>query len=140
METKIKSKIALLWEASKFALVGAAGTVTNLIVFFISGDLLGINANIASVLAFSFAVTQNYFGNKLWTFQSNTSSKFTISEYLKFVSVSLAGLAVNLVILNIILGIWKNIPLKVIAQLAGIGGGLVLNFIFSRLFVFKRKA
>lgn len=139
MEIKNKTKIVLLLQAFKFALVGAAGTITNLITFYISSDLLNININLASVMAFSIAVTQNFIGNKLWTFKSNQRFHFSVKEYFRFISASLVGLVVNLAILNFTLYIWIEIPLKVIAQLLGISFGLVFNFIFSKIFVFKTE-
>lgn len=122
----------------RFAIVGLLGTITNLLIFWIIVDLLKNSANFGSIIAFVFAVTQNYFLNHFWTFQEYSKRvKVSFKGYLKFVSFSLLGLGVNLLVLNLILH-FLSLPLKVIAQFAGILAGLIVNFLGSSKFVFKK--
>jgi putative flippase GtrA len=124
----------------KFGIVGIAGTLTNLIIFFILVDLLKFNATIVSIITFSIAVTQNYILNHVWTFHEITKDEnVSFTGYVKFVLTSLLGLAVNLIVLNIIIYFF-NIPLKVIAQGFGIFSGMIFNFIGSKFFVFRKKS
>lgn len=121
----------------RFSIVGFLGTITNLLIFWIIVDYLKKPANAGSIIAFIFAVTQNYFLNHFWSFQEYSKRlKPSFVGYFKFISVSLIGLGVNLVILNLIL-ILFYLPLKVIAQAIGILAGLIVNYLGSSKFVFK---
>jgi len=129
-----------LWQIFKFGLVGGLGTLTNLLLFYIGADRLGIEANIMTIVGFAVAVTQNYLLNHRFTFSKEMEGEpMSLRDYGKFVSVSLLGLAVNLIALNLVLFIWKDIPLQTIAQALGILAGMGVNFIGSKLFVFRKK-
>ena len=118
----------MLKKLLKFAVTGGLGTVTNLVLFFIFADKIGINPTFVSVFCFLIAGTQNYTLNHLWTFRAQEA---------KFLLASLVGLFVNLAVLNILLRVcdW---PYKVIPQAVGILCGMVFNFIASNFFVFKK--
>ena len=122
----------------RFGLVGILGTITNLIIFFIVGDLLKLNENLSAIISFAVAVTQNYMLNAIWTY-SDHDQKANIKSYLHFVAVSLVGLAVNLAILNLVLHIFPDLQWKTIAQALGIGTAFVLNFLGSHFLVFRKK-
>ncbi|MCX8058980.1 MAG: GtrA family protein [Spirochaetes bacterium] len=139
----------------KFGITGGLGTITNLVVFYITNYFLKINHLICSIIAFSIAVTQNYIINSLWTFslkkeklekinlngdqksyKINEEKKLSFQNYFKFVFVSLTGLLMNLLILFILVDIIK-FSYKIIAQAVGIIGGMILNYLGSHFIVFK---
>lgn len=121
----------------RFSITGGLGTITNLIIFYIICDIFKLPSNLGAIVAFLFAVTQNYFINHFWTFKNLSIFKSaSFIDYIKFVGISLIGLGINLIIMNLILYYYK-LPLKVIAQFFGIIGGLIFNFFGSKLFVFK---
>lgn len=130
----------------KFGITGCLGTITNLIIFYITNSILKINHIICSIISFSFAVTQNYFINSFWTFRAKNinedekffDSKISFKKYIKFVCVSLAGLIVNLLILFLMVDIFK-FNYKIIAQTFGILGGMIFNYLGSHFFVYKIK-
>lgn len=123
----------------KFLVVGGTGTVLNLALFYLLADRLAVNPTVASIISFVVAVSSNYVLNHLWTFRSQIDSEaLSVKRYLRFVSVSLAGLGVNLVVLNVVLWLFVP-PYKVIAQAAGIACGLVLNFAGSNYFAFRKS-
>ena len=84
----------------KFAVVGATGTVVNLVVLkstlFLWGSLVGDPTFaveiFASGLAFCVAVVNNYLLNRWWTFRA--TGNFAV-QALKFFVVSVAGLGLN---------------------------------------------
>ena len=125
-----------LW---RFAIVGGMGFLTNLSVFFITADLLLLEPNFCSVIAFAIAVTQNYIFNHLWSFKEHTNYGLNVRSYFQYVIVNILGLLVNLVILNLILIVF-NPPMKVIAQFFGIIVGFVVDYIGSKMFVFKKRS
>ena len=134
-------KIAELHENSllRFLFVGALGTIVNIIIFFIFADYLNINANISSIIAFLVAVTHNYLLNHIWSFKKYVNFQVNRKSYIKYVSVNIFGLIVNLIVLNLIL-VQFNPTTKATAQLFGVLAGTFFNFILSRFYVFNKKS
>ncbi len=123
----------------KFLIVGGLGTVTNLIIFFIFADVVKYNEVLISIIAFVISAVQNYILNHYWTFSVVTKgSRITFKGFLKFITVSLSALAVNLLVMKGLVTAF-DLPLKVIAQAAGIFCGTLVNYIGSKLFVFKES-
>jgi putative flippase GtrA len=130
----------------KFAIVGGAGTITNLAIFFFFADFLNFYPLFVSVLSFCVSVTQNYLFNAAWTFSDTTGRKrFSLRgvrfgrRYFLFVSSSLIGLGVNVAILYT-LSRFFSFPLKTIPQAIGILCGMVANFTLAKTVVFKEKS
>ncbi len=124
----------------KFAVVGATGTIVNLVV--LKATLLlwsrfaaetPFAAEIfASGLAFAVAVVNNYLLNRWWTFRSKGSMG---GEFAKFLTVSIAGLGLNELVFWACRG---QIGLGVIAsQLVAILCVLPFNFAFNKLWSFR---
>jgi putative flippase GtrA len=133
-------KIAELYENSllRFLFVGVLGTIVNIIIFFIFADYLNINANISSIIAFLVAVTHNYLLNHVWSFKKYVNFQVNRKSYIKYVSVNIFGLIVNLIVLNLIL-VQFNPTTKATAQLFGVLAGTFFNFILSRFYVFNKN-
>jgi putative flippase GtrA len=123
----------------KFALVGFLGTVTNLTIFYIFADIFSLWANAVAVIAFLVAGAQNYVLHHKWTFRKIMhGERLSFYGYIKFVVTTLFGLAINLIVLNLILHFF-NVPYKVIAQGCGVIFGTVFNYLGSKRFVFKKR-
>ncbi len=122
----------------KFAIVGFLGTLTNLTIFYIFVDVFSLWANVFAVVSFLVAGAQNYFFHHKWTFRKTMEGEsLSFFGYIKFIVTTLFGLAINLVVLNLILHFF-NVPYKVIAQGCGVAFGTVFNYLGSRHFVFKK--
>lgn len=126
----------MLEQATRFALVGGLGTVTNLTCFFLMVDLGPIPALAGATIAFAIAVTQNYVLNELWTFNPGRRNRVARGRYVKFVGFSLVALGVNLTVLKLLLDNF-SFPLKVIPQAGGILCATAVNFAASRFVVFR---
>jgi len=137
MNIKKQLKILISSTFLKFLLVGGIGSVLNLFIFYILADVIRLNVSISAIIAFGFAVTQNYYFNSCYSFKNCQSSKFSLWSYIKYVCVNLLGLAVNLIVVNILVNLYIARP-KVFAQFFGIAVGMVLNFIGSKYLVFKK--
>ncbi len=123
-------------QATRFALVGGLGTVTNLACFFVMVDLGGVSPLPGAVVAFAIAVTQNYVLNELWTFNPAGSNRDSRRRYVKFVGFSMVALGVNLLVLKLLLDSF-SFPLKVIPQAVGILCATGVNFAASRFVTFR---
>jgi putative flippase GtrA len=123
----------------RFCVTGGMGTVTNLIIFFIFADTFGISEIPVSIGCFLIADTQNYIINHKWSFARNTrQTPLSIKKWLAFLGGSLAGLAVNLMVMTAALT-YFTLPFKFIAQACGILAGMVVNFITSKFIIFRSK-
>ncbi|MDR1445595.1 MAG: GtrA family protein [Treponema sp.] len=129
----------LLGEFIKFGLTGVLGTVTNLFLFFLGADLLKFHVIPVSIFCFISAGTQNYFINHIWSFKEYTGGeKIRVGKWLQFLSGSLAGLLLNILVMQLVLYLF-NPPYKFMAQAMGIAAGMIINFIISKFFVFRKK-
>jgi len=123
----------------KFALVGFLGTVTNLTIFYIFVDIFSLWANAIAVIAFFVAGAQNYVLHHKWTFRKIMSGeKLSFHGWIKFTITTFFGLAINLIVLNLILHFF-NVPYKVMAQGCGVTFGTVFNYLGSKRFVFRKS-
>jgi len=123
----------------KFAVTGGLGTITNLVIFFVFADLLGLPEIPVSIGCFLIAVTQNYIINHLWSFKTHTvGAGLSLKLWALFAASSLFGLAVNVFTMKIILIYWV-LPYKFIAQAWGIAAGMLVNFFLSKYAVFKKR-
>ncbi|MEA3456665.1 MAG: GtrA family protein [Campylobacterota bacterium] len=129
----MKNKIAHRF--LKFGSVGALGTVTNLLIYS-SLIFLNINYNIASASAFVVAVAQNFVLNKRWTFDDHD---VTIKHrFVKYFALNFVSFLLNLAILNFVIYLFGTEKvIQIVAQVLGIAGAMVTNFIGSHLLVFK---
>lgn len=129
----------MLKKLFKFAVTGGLGTITNLVLFFIFADKIGLHHTVVSIGCFLIAGTQNYIINHIWTFKAETVSQpLSVKLWAKFLFASLFGLIINLTVLNILIRLYAW-PYKVIPQGAGILVAMFFNFAVSNFFVFKKK-
>ena len=124
---------------TKFLIVGLLGTITNVSIFYLFVDRLSYPHIQISIIGFIFASIQNYILNNNWTFIVN-NEKRSLSKlnYFKYLTVSIASLAVNLSVLQFILNQYMP-EIKSIAQLIGIASGTLVNYIGAKKWVFNEK-
>ena len=124
---------------TKFLIVGLLGTITNVSIFYLFVDRLSYSPIQISIIGFIFASIQNYILNNNWTFIVN-NEKRSLSKlnYFKYLTVSIASLAVNLSVLQFVLNQYTP-EIKSIAQLIGIASGTLVNYIGAKKWVFNEK-
>ena len=98
------------WQLIKFGLVGGSGYLINLGVFALLSGNLGVHHTIAAVGAFCVAVSSNFFWNRHWTFAAGDGHAGF--QAARFFAVSLAALAINLAVLEALVGglDWASSP------------------------------
>jgi len=124
---------------SKFLVVGSLGSVTNIVIFYILVDKLIYDPIMVSIFSFFIASLQNYILNHYWTFLGlGDDDHISIKSYIKYLTITLVGLIINLIVLELII-FYFNPELKVIAQLLGIISGTITNFLGAKNWVFNAK-
>ena len=137
---KIKKNVGIdtgIDQFIKFAITGGLGTITNLLIFFLCVDIAGLPPVPISVLCFFVAGVQNYIINHKWSFkQNNPTEPLSLKKWFLFMCGAVLGLLVNISVMRFMLSRFV-LPWKTIAQAFGILSGLVINFIVSKLVVFR---
>ncbi len=122
----------------QFAVVGGSGYVVNLVVFALLTGAADVQHTLAAIGAFAVAVTNNFVLNRVWTFSSQGARDSHAGfQAARFFAVSLAGLAVNLVVLTLLVdgaGI-AELPSQAIA----VAVATPVNFIGNKLWTFGRS-
>ncbi len=149
---KIKELILKYKELIVYVIFGGLTTVVNLVVFTLSGFALGDERYLVSnVIAWLAAVIFAYITNKLWVFESKSwSVRVLVKEIPSFFAARVFSFLLEEFGLYVFVDLlsFKDISLKIFTL--EIGGELIakailavvvviLNYIFSKLVIFKRK-
>lgn len=136
--TEIKNLLIKYKEQILYLFFGGCTTVVNIVVFALCSDILHMELLVSNFMAWVLAVFFAYITNKIWVFESKTE---TLNELVKeigsFVFARVATLLIDMLIMYVgveILFINKMI-IKVLANIVVI----VANYVFSKLFIFKKK-
>ena len=80
----------------KFGVVGISGMVIDFLFTWLCKEKLKWNKYLANSIGFTLAVINNFILNRNWTFENNNA---VAPQFLRFLLVSLSGLAINNLIL-----------------------------------------
>ena len=140
----IKEKLSLIWgkfvnrEARTYIIFGILTTLVDFISFKVM-RLCGISLEGATLYCQIIAILFAYITNKIWVFQSyNFWPLFLLKEMTTFFFYRIVTLIFNYVAMILMvryMGIKQEMFCKVIAS----GISLILNYVFSKLFIFKKK-
>lgn len=128
----------------KFACVGAFGFLVDSLCFFLFYEVLACTPFFARCLAFIFAATSTWLGNRYFTFSNGnvpTQAKQTIGkEWLRFMAVATFSLMPNLACFQLasIYCVRHGITIYV-AFVLGVLTGMMSNYFLSAQFVFLRS-
>jgi putative flippase GtrA len=116
----------------KFCAVGASGYVVNLCVFAVCVELAGLHHLVAATVAFTFAVANNFWWNRHWTFQVRSGRKRF--QAARFLAVSVAAFVFAAAILELLVSVAGMAELP--AQAISIVVATPLNFIGNKMWSF----
>ena len=119
----------------KFGIIGIVNTLINLGCLYIFTEFFKIYYILSAVLAFLVAVTNSFVLNKIWTFKEKIYED-TSKKYVKFMIISVTALLVNLAILYFFTEFLHLHYL--ISQIIATGTNLIINFLGSKLWTFKK--
>jgi putative flippase GtrA len=119
----------------QFGLVGASGFVVNFAVYAACVKALGLHYLVAAVGAWSVAVTNNFFWNRHWTFRHRRDASHYALQWMRFIVVSAAALAPNLLILRLL--VESGGMDKIVAQVIAVCLVTPVSFLGNRLWSFR---
>ncbi len=117
----------------RFGLVGASGMLVDFGVTWLCKEHFRWNKYVSNSLGFILAATNNYFWNRLWTFQSQNEA--VVREYMSFVIIALVGLGLNNLIIYLM---HERLRLNFyLSKLIAIGCVTLWNFTMNYVFTFS---
>lgn len=125
-----------LFEFIKFALVGASGTILNILILWFLTEILGFYYIISEIIAFIISGVNNYIWNKIWTFKESLYKK-TLIKYLYFLFISIISLTVNVSILYLLVEFFDM--WYILAEIFAIGCAFIFNYIGNKLWTFRDR-
>jgi len=138
MIEKIKALCVKYKEVLLYLIFGGLTTVVSLVSFWVCTYPLHINVLISNVISWICAVTFAYFTNAKWVFEAKPQSRGeAFRQFVSFYAGRLATLGVEEAILLVFVTLLhgNEMIVKVIAQVVVV----VLNYVVSKLFVFRKK-
>lgn len=142
--TIFRTKIWQIYDKFKelfnYIIVGVLTTAVSLISYFIFSRILNIEKTIifiiANTLSWILSVLFAYITNKMFVFESKTKGKEAFKEMIKFVSSRILTFIIDLLLMLVLVKLIhiSNDISKLIVQFVV----LVLNYILSKLLVFKK--
>lgn len=121
-----------------YAVFGVLTTVVNIVTYNLCYVHAGMSNTLSNIVAWILAVTFAYLTNKVWVFDSKSWAWEVLKrEVPAFVSCRLATGIMDLIIMYMSVDVmhWNAMLMKLISNVLVI----VLNYIFSKLVIFKKK-
>lgn len=130
---RLKQKLRLpIKRFIQFGLVGLSGVFVDMAVFYLLSDpsTLGLGVTRSKIVAGELAIFNNFLWNDLWTFRDISKGqkgiKKLVKRFLKFNTVCLMGLILNVLILNLLLNVFGIN--RYVANLIAIAAVTLWNF------------
>lgn len=121
-----------------YAIFGVFTTIVNIVTYNVCYSKFGISNTVSNVIAWILAVAFAYLTNKIWVFDSKSWAWDVLKrEVAAFISCRLATGVVDIIIMYVTVDIMElpAILMKVASNVLVI----ILNYIFSKLIIFKKK-
>ncbi len=134
-------KCLSLWnntELVSYLFVGVATTVVNYLVYWFATRILGMTVMPGTWTAWILAVIFGYWANKTFVFKTHCASLGAlVREAMSFFSMRLVSLGAETVLMFVTVEVlhFNDLAMKLIINLVVI----ILNYVFSKLFVFRKK-
>ncbi len=135
MNKLVRNIIRLRFTLGKFSLVGLSGIFVNQGTLSLVHQLMNIDVKYAGIIAIELSILSNFLLNNFWTWKKGKSRGFLL-RFLKYHLVTLISGGINYIILLSLVSIGLN---YLIANLIGIGIGMIINFIINHKWTFNKQ-
>jgi len=122
-------------EVIKYLFFGVLTTLVSILSYALFTRLFNINYLISNILSWILSVTFAFITNKIYVFKSKDKKIF--EELIRFFEFRILSLLIEMIIMYLFVDVLSlnDMIVKIIAQFIVI----VLNYVFSKVFVFKNK-
>lgn len=124
-------------EIINYLIMGVLTTLVSIVSYFMLAKVFGINYLISNIISWIISVAFAYVTNKIFVFKNEVKEKKQVLiQIYQFVKYRLLSLIIDILLMYIFVELIKmdDMIAKVINQVIVI----VLNYVFSKLFVFKK--
>lgn len=135
---KVISLMKKYKEVISYLIFGVLTTIVNILAYELFTKIFHVDYLVSTVIAWVISVAFAYVTNKIFVFESKTNTKIEIlKEITSFVGFRLLSGIMDIVFMYITVDIFSfNDSLMKIASNVVV---VVLNYLFSKLFIFKKK-
>ncbi len=122
-------------EVISYLIFGVLTTVVNIVVYYVCNTWLGINYLVSNAIAWIASVLFAYITNRKYVFESKNTSM--VSELAKFVGARLSTGIMDMILMWLLVDLLhiNSMVSKIVVNVLVI----VLNYVLSKLFVFKEE-
>lgn len=134
-------------ETVLYLIFGVLATVLNIVLFYLFINIWKMSTGLGNILDTIICILFQYFTNRIWVFESKNNGKEAIKEFIQFILAR--GLTAIIDQIFVVVGVdffvakYVNysqqgifsVGIKILSNIIVI----VLNYIFSKLFVFNKK-
>lgn len=122
-------------EIINYLIFGVLTTLVSILSYALFTRFLNLNYIYSNIISWIISVTFAFITNKIYVFKSKEDNVF--KEVIKFYISRLTSLLIELLIMYLMVDLLKinDMISKIIVQFIVI----ILNYIFSKIFVFKNK-
>ena len=136
---KIKELYNKYKEILMYLIFGVLTTVVNIVSYFLLARILHIDTVVSTVIALILSILFAYITNKLFVFDSktNTFKAFIVEMITFFLARVVSGALCDVGTFALMVKVFKinDIIAKVVTQIMVI----IVNYIFSKLVIFRKK-
>lgn len=122
-----------------YAFFGVCTTVVNTAVYWLFAHPLGLDVLPSTIIAWFLAVLFAYITNRKWVFHSEATTRVEIQrEVVSFYTCRIATGIVDWLCMYVFVDLmhWNDLVIKIAANILVI----VLNYVASKLVIFKKKS
>ena len=133
-------------ETFLYLVFGVLATVLNILLFYLFVNIWKLPTGVGNILDTIICILFQYFTNRIWVFESKNKGKSIIKEFIQFILAR--GVTAIIDQIFVVVGVdffvvkyisysqqgMFSLGIKIISNIVVI----VLNYIFSKLFVFKK--
>ena len=134
-------------ETVLYLIFGVLATVLNIVLFYLFINIWKMSTGLGNILDTIICILFQYFTNRIWVFESKNNGKKAIKEFIQFILAR--GLTAIIDQIFVVVGVdffvakyvsysqqgIFSVGIKILSNV----GVIVLNYIFSKLFVFNKK-
>ena len=126
-------------EVINYLIMGVLTTCVSILVYALCTRLFHINYMISNIISWIISVSFAYVTNKKFVFKSVCDTfKDLVIEIYQFFKFRIFSLVIDILLMYVFVEIFNfdDMIVKIIVQVIVI----ILNYVFSKLFVFKKKS